>query len=242
MLNTLQKRVGHLGFFWPHARKRRSLFSELAELKRANLSLACQLEIVKRQRDQILQKSLQDPLTGLWNRSGGEEHCVRLFSSLQRGETAWINLLFLDLDNFKSVNDTLGHAQGDRLLQNVAATIKQHCRSHDILCRWGGDEFVVILNNIDASNACCVAEKLRGEIKRCCCPYGPTIGVSIGMMSISAEIMRCLSIRSTDFMDYFINQADRALYRSKEGGKNRVTISNADMVVSMAQMLHYAAL
>ena len=157
-------------------------------------------------------RARHDDLTGLLNRSG-------LAAELERAPDEEVAYYFLDLDGFKRVNDTLGHAAGDRLLAEIAARLRRVARERDILVRIGGDEFLMISPCAERAAACALAEDLIGALADA--PYliagqGVDIGVSIGV-ALSREHGR-------DFAT-LIEAADQALYRAKAAGRCRWSIA-----------------
>ena len=126
-------------------------------------------------------------------------------------------LLFLDVDRFKSINDTYGHYEGDRVLRAVAANLTEHLRSTDVCGRWGGEEFVVLLQNINAGSLAQIAEKLRTMIA--------SSGISINDLKIPVTVsMGGTLVHETDTLDSLIERADGLMYQSKQHGRNRVTV------------------
>ncbi|MBM4285079.1 MAG: diguanylate cyclase [Deltaproteobacteria bacterium] len=164
--------------------------------------------------DEVKSLSLRDGLTGL--------HNVRYFWEMLNHHVelsrryGWpLSLLFLDLDDFKQVNDHLGHLQGDMVLRTVAAYLQQSVRQADLTCRYGGEEFVVLLPQTPANQALTLAERLRAGVAATPIPQGDGkmfITVSIGVGTLAAGMDGAA----------LVDQADRALYLAKEAGKNRV--------------------
>ena len=157
-----------------------------------------------------------DVLTGLGNRNSIHRH----FSRLERKKTSKC-LVILDVDHFKSVNDTYGHDTGDEVLRQVAQTIKNNIREQDILARWGGEEFVMILPGADLGTGERVAEHVRKSIE------------SLVVTSDNKEIQVTASFgvhacESQSPLNELIKKADTALYIAKENGRNRVEISPVD--------------
>jgi len=126
-------------------------------------------------------------------------------------------LLFLDVDNFKSINDTHGHDEGDRVLQGIAANLTCHLRGTDVCGRWGGEEFVVLLQNVNAESLAQIAEKLRALIA------SSVISIKEHKISVTVSTGAVL-VREKDTLDSLIKRADRLMYRSKQGGRNRITL------------------
>ncbi|HMM76734.1 MAG TPA: GGDEF domain-containing protein [Gammaproteobacteria bacterium] len=157
--------------------------------------------------------SLLDPLTAVFNRMGYNEGMSREYARWQRyGGT--LSLLIFDLDLFKSINDTYGHAAGDKVLASVAQLLRKQIRHCDILCRLGGEEFAIILPETDVQGAAIVAEKLRASIANSQFRFKEQpvpVTVSIGV----AEF------RDSDTQEDVFERADRALYLAKKRGRNR---------------------
>ena len=159
-----------------------------------------------------------DPLTGLSNRrtlmAKGEE----LYQHAKRYQKVF-SLLMIDVDHFKSINDTHGHAIGDAILKKVSQTLIDHTRASDITARYGGEEFIVLLPETDQSGAYVIAEQLRQKINEATTlsSSGQTVtcSVSLGLASYDAL--------STSF-DSLLSQADIALYEAKNTGRNNVYI------------------
>jgi diguanylate cyclase (GGDEF)-like protein len=121
-----------------------------------------------------------------------------------------------DIDNFKKINDTYGHLAGDHVLKQLASVIKSRIRREDILSRYGGEEFAIILPEIDAYNALQFAEKIRRLIEKAVFKFEDTeipVTISIGVTSITAELQEPHD---------FIRVADTKLYEAKSQGRNRV--------------------
>ena len=142
-------------------------------------------------------------------------------SSGEKKET--LSILMIDIDFFKNINDTYGHAAGDIVLEEVAKIIKSCTRNADTAARYGGEEFVVMLNNTSASAAMAVAERIRKSVEEKSIMYdGKKINVtiSIGVSSYNFDLESAKSI---------VERADKALYESKQNGRNRVTLSKNNL-------------
>ena len=166
--------------------------------------------------DQLQKESLVDQLTGLANR-----RCIdmKLHSRIdEMRRYGWpCGILFLDIDNFKIVNDTYGHNVGDGVLMLVARTLSSNLRAHDLLGRYGGEEFVAIITHVDVAQLHSFADRLRLLVENSChdTEYG-TIQVTV---SIGATVLR-----PDDTVEAAIKRADLYMYNSKIGGRNRVSI------------------
>lgn len=163
-----------------------------------------------------LELAVTDALTGLYNRRYLESQLASLIEqAVNRGKL--LSVLTLDVDYFKSVNDTYGHDAGDRVLQEVAGRIRGCVRSVDLACRTGGEEFVVVLPDTDLTVAERIGERIRKSVAAR--PFNPgpgcilTITASLGVSSIGS---------ADDSLEELLKRADRALYRAKHEGRNRV--------------------
>lgn len=157
-----------------------------------------------------------DQLTGLYNRRKLEHELERHFETFKRHSVP-TSILMFDLDNLKIINDSLGHLVGDELITTVAGVCKQQLRITDIPCRFGGDEFVVALPNLDQEDALKLADRLHGCFTKSLSRFSVdqvTATVSMGVTAMTAA--------DTSYLDT-LNRADMALYEAKKDGKNRVT-------------------
>ncbi len=159
-----------------------------------------------------------DALTGLWNRRSFEEKLSQYISNSHNNGTM-LSLIIIDIDHFKRVNDTYGHLTGDDLLRVIAKTLKDYVRGKDIVCRYGGEEFVILLSDTPLSGALTVAEKIRHHFSAMSWKQKST-GVSMGKVTLSSGVSQ---YRTNESIESFIQRADIALYQSKKQGRNRVT-------------------
>lgn len=163
-----------------------------------------------------------DPLTGLANRATFNERLGYAFSAAKRGGSTFA-VLYLDLDHFKDINDTLGHPAGDQLLKTVAERFKNNVRESDLVARLGGDEFAVLQTDIaDASVAGVLAAKIQGLLAA---PI--TLGAS--ELHITTSIGISLYGPEVENAEAMLAQADLALYRAKEEGRNRYSFHSGDL-------------
>ncbi len=168
--------------------------------------------------EKLRTQALTDALTGIFNRgelmSRAQSEMSRLSRHARNGSNAELSLIMLDIDHFKQVNDRYGHQAGDEVLRQMPGRIKQGLRFHDVLGRYGGEEFMILLPNADLDSACIVAERIRGSIAET--PFTDKnlalkITVSLGVSTIVAGLG----------LDQAIKLADEALYRAKQNGRNR---------------------
>lgn len=163
-------------------------------------------------------ETMRDTLTGIPNRRAFDtELQIRATESLERQRP--LCLIMIDIDHFKAFNDTYGHPVGDQVLRLVARTLEEGLRSTEMLCRYGGEEFAVIVPNIKLRDAEKVANRLRERIA-----VKDIINQSknekLGRLTVSLGVAQ---LGHGETLAEFIDRADRALYRSKEGGRNMVT-------------------
>lgn len=167
------------------------------------------------QLEELRQLALVDSLTGLANRNYFERE---IESHLQeQARYGWpFGLLFLDIDNFKQVNDSFGHGFGDQVLQMVARNLKHICRPFDVFGRWGGEEFIGLVRNIEGPELIAIGERLRMliESSRLQQESGP-VGVTV---SVGATLAR-----EGDSLTELVKRADGLMYQSKNRGKNCLT-------------------
>jgi len=156
--------------------------------------------------DFLVNLAVRDGLTGLFNRRYFNELITIEVNRLRRSP-ALLSLLMLDIDNFKNYNDTKGHPAGDDLLKQVAKILKSSVRSIDMVCRYGGEEFIIILPQTDKTAAKIIAERVRVQIEL----YLPTT-VSIGISTYPEDASE---------IEPLIKKADNALYQAKQSGKNK---------------------
>jgi diguanylate cyclase (GGDEF)-like protein len=162
---------------------------------------------------EIVNMSMRDGLTGLFNHTSCYEIIDLELKKYARHGTV-VSLVITDIDDFKVINDKAGHQEGDRVLKKLAATIENVVRDSDICCRYGGDEFVVILPLTNARGAAEIAEKIRAEAMR--------IHVGGRAMTISSGVAACGEETATALA--LVKKADLGLAEAKESGKNRIVV------------------
>ncbi|HEU5399063.1 MAG TPA: diguanylate cyclase [Gammaproteobacteria bacterium] len=178
-----------------------------------NLIISKQLfDRVQAQSRQLYQLAMQDQLTGIYNRTGLNEFAPKYFKEASESDLP-LSLMLIDLDHFKSINDTHGHTVGDKVLALTSALLKSACREGDLVARVGGEEFVLIMAQCGVEEAARHAEKIRKDIEKLK-PDGIGVTVSIG---VSARPLG----KDLNFDDLF-KAADRAVYEAKNQGRNRV--------------------
>lgn len=181
-------------------------------------------DALQAEKERLAFQASHDWLTGLANRRAFE---ARLQAELDNTAAGPLALILLDLDQFKSVNDSCGHLAGDRLLCQVSHLLRQDRRPHDLVARLGGDEFSLILPQYPPSSAIDIAERLRQSLEMFSFTWGDrrfTVTASVGVA--------CIADRNTTLEDV-MRRADAACYRAKEKGRNRVQVEGgrSDIVV-----------
>ena len=163
-----------------------------------------------------LEMAITDQLTGLHNRRYMSRHLDTLMKNASEAKP--ISFLIMDIDYFKAVNDTYGHDVGDEVLRDFASRIAANVRGIDLACRYGGEEFVVVMPDTDAGYAYTVAERLRQSIELTAFP----ISRAPNKINVTASIGIASSNGNGDDSDKLLHRADQALYRAKREGRNRV--------------------
>jgi diguanylate cyclase (GGDEF)-like protein len=176
-------------------------------------------------RESLKNQSICDPLTGLFNRRYMEESLEREFSRASRNKTT-VAILMMDLDHFKRFNDTFGHQAGDTLLRTLGDCLKRTTRGQDIACRYGGEEFALVLTDTTLPGAMQRAEILRQQVKQLSVEYA---GQLLGTITISMGVALFPDHGTT--MGEVLRASDQALYCAKREGRDRVCGWTAEAVV-----------
>ena len=192
----------------------RKLLSHRAEIERANHKLVAQNAELQRANEVLEQLSITDGLTRLHNHRFFQDHLTREIKRVSRTSEN-LSMLMCDIDDFKRLNDRLGHAAGDELLVGIAATLDESVRETDFLARYGGEEFVVLCPDTDLAGAVTVAEKVRSAVAEGSFLLDGTSQLT--KITISIGVAQFEGSRRT-----FFQAADQALYRAKAAGKNCV--------------------
>lgn len=188
------------------------------ELRRVNDLLLIQLEENKNLQIELREQALHDPLTGLYNRRYLRE-AIELEVKKAQQDQSPLSVIVSDIDHFKSINDSYGHQVGDRFLVEIANLMKSHARSTDFVCRYGGEEFLIVMPKTPAIAAIKRAEEI---LQKCT----DTIVAHEGK-----NLQVAMSIGVATYPDHgqeaeeLIIKADKALYVSKQNGRNRITLS-----------------
>jgi diguanylate cyclase (GGDEF)-like protein len=191
--------------------------------KRLAVAVASQIAVSLanlRLRETLRDQSIRDPLTGLFNRRFMQE-CLDKELQRARRKQRSLSLIFIDLDHFKRFNDVFGHDAGDSVLQSMADIFRTHFRAEDLICRYGGEEFAIILPESSTEDAFKRAEALRLATK----------GLKLVHRGVLLDPIT-LSVGVAGFPDHgqsaqeLLDSADKSLYRSKADGRDRVTLAS----------------
>jgi diguanylate cyclase (GGDEF)-like protein/PAS domain S-box-containing protein len=162
----------------------------------------------KKLESELRRLAVTDPVTGVWNRRHGEE----LISADLGTAHAPLSLLMLDVDKFKTINDTRGHQAGDRVLVEIGRRLAAICRDTDMVARWGGEEFVILLRDCALPGGLKVAEQIRAAI-------ADTPFIDVGAVTVSIGVAEA---HRDDDLTSWVARADEALYEAKGSGRNTV--------------------
>jgi diguanylate cyclase (GGDEF)-like protein len=185
----------------------------------------CQLEIA-RAHSRLRRMAMTDELTGVFTRRFLFDSLRKVVKGASRHTSTGLACLLADVDHFKRINDQLGHIEGDRVLRNVAQTIRRSIRETDVVARFGGEEFVVVLPHTDPAGATVVAEKVRGAIEADCAPVTISIGVAYADAGAVADAYRSAGV--DHLIEHLLRRADTAMYAAKHAGRNRVVMASPD--------------
>jgi diguanylate cyclase (GGDEF)-like protein len=192
----------------------RELFT--VELSNAQSALVAKLGKARRQ-------AMFDPLTRLWNRRGATDLLNAALKEAVKHNHS-IGICLADIDNFKQVNDQFGHQVGDQVLRRVAASIVASVRPQDIVCRYGGEEFLVIVHDVDEKGCVSIGERICSGMRDLPIqtrdgPVPATISIGVAMRNRGDPVSS----------EHLVALADAALYESKRQGRDRVTVGRAKL-------------
>jgi two-component system cell cycle response regulator len=209
-------RIGQLAFGIPPGPSR---IDKIAPAVAQELSAVVRLVLLVEESQRL---ATTDGLTGLINRRAFVQELKREIDRASRTGSP-TSLLLLDLDHFKTINDTHGHGAGDAVLVAVAKTLQKESRAYDLVGRWGGEEFIVALPSTGEDRALIVAERLREAIAKLKVTSHDGTAVTL-----SASIGAAQLAPNAESLDQLVDRADRAMYRAKVGGRNRVCKAASD--------------
>jgi len=199
---------------------RQSLYLNLLICLLVTLTVLALLNrVIKCYQDKIQAQAILDSLTELPNRRGFDLLAAQAMHEARR-EPKPLTALLLDLDHFKALNDTYGHLAGDQVLIGFARDLKSCLRHSDIVCRWGGEEFIVLLKDTDGKTGLMIAEKIRQHVEQQRYAYNDKalqLTVSIGLTTLQPD----------DTLHSLLSRADHAMYRAKQTGRNRTCVEKS---------------
>lgn len=202
----------------------RKVFERTRELRQTNLFLRLQVEERKKIEEKLFHEANHDALTGLANRPRFLQLLQQQFRQRKRQSDGRLALLFIDLDRFKAINDSLGHACGDHYLIETSHRLQQAVREHDVVARLGGDEFVVMLTDIQQQlDVEEVADRIIESVRQ---------PVLIEQQQVLSGASIGIALYHTDYQDAdeMLRDADAAMYQAKSLGSNRFVIFTAEML------------
>lgn len=165
----------------------------------------------------LAQRAQIDGLTGLWNRAYFDDRLTEEVAAKDRSDRP-LTLVMCDLDHFKALNDTHGHPAGDAVLEGFAQILTRNIRGMDVACRYGGEEFALILRDTDAKQARALIERIRAELEQTRWPRHPERGVTASFGACDQPI------GDPSDPNAWIDAADQAMYKAKSFGRNRVCL------------------
>lgn len=196
------------------------LFCETASRMAANFLLGLtRYQLLAEEKDKLAEQVLRDPLTGLYNQSSLYNVLRETLRQADRYSRS-LSCLMIDIDNFKQINDRLGHEKGNLVLKGVATALTETLRKSDAAARYGGDEFGIVLPETDAEGALLKAERIRHAVSALDVSVGAPVTVSIGVATFPTS-------EGVTTAEDLIRTADHALYRAKALGKNRTVSADA---------------
>ena len=220
----VQQRLDALGgyvrsYLQSHQARSTAAQTRIEELSQRLVSLEAETGELRARIRQQREAAQIDPLTGTFNRLAYEERVEQEFARWKRFGTA-VSLAVLDIDHFKTINDTYGHQAGDKVLTTIATVLADNVRETDFLARYGGEEFVLIMPGADAQAGYHVTEKLRTAVENCGFHYrGESVPITV-----SCGITEFLSPASDSVVAAFA-RADQAMYGAKAAGRNRCRLA-----------------
>lgn len=188
------------------------------------MSLGFLLMVNRALQGRLESQALHDPMSGAYRRDAFLDMLEREISISQR-QNAPLSFLMMDLDNFKTINDTHGHLVGDKVIADFAARATQLLRLYDAIGRYGGEEFVVLLPRTDVATARLIAERIRKRVAESGANGVPHYTVSIGIASLGSDNPDMVSL---------LDAADKAMYQAKRTGKNRVVVAMPEAAARLA--------
>lgn len=209
---------------------------DVALLQKKLELLQKEVELLRKEQQALELQVMRDPLTGLYNKRHFDRVLETEMERARRTQQP-LSIILLDLDHFKSVNDCFGHLVGDHVLHAAAQVLKAELRMTDVPCRYGGEEFVIILPSTPPTTAVQVAERLRSALKRApiTTDKGPVrLTASLGVAAFRPDQKTTAAA--------LIERADEKLYEAKRSGRDRVLADTSDVPAATIAVEEHAAL
>ena len=204
-----------------------------AQLRAAMGELSASKTEIERKNEDLYRLATRDPMTGCLNRRAFFDAFEPLLAEAAKRSTP-LSCLMLDIDHFKSVNDTHGHPVGDRVIQEFAKKLQSVARATDLVCRYGGEEFVIVVPGLSASETLAFGERIRERVEREC---GQSVR-EVPDLKVTVSVgVHSLSPAATESAHDMVDFADQALYDAKRGGRNRVRLHEPiDVDLALAEL------
>jgi len=191
-----------------------------AKLEEKTRNMGIVLDDLAQENESLIKKSERDALTGVFNRAYFDRRYTQEFKRSRRDGTP-LSIIFVDIDHFKQVNDNYGHLVGDECIKYVATVLSQEIkREADAACRYGGEEFALIIPNTSEDNAFALAESLRCKVVENTQTF---LGEEVSLSVSCGLVTRTVDNEVSELQ--LLDMVDKALYQSKQNGRNRVTIA-----------------
>jgi len=187
------------------------------KLKKHLAETTTKSEALQEELEKAQQEVLIDPLTTLYNRKAFDRRISIHLHAFQE-EGSGFSIVLIDIDHFKRFNDQHGHLLGDQVLKFMGSMLSKELKGRDFVARFGGEEFIILMENTSVANACIVADKIRKNLDGVQLKYVKT-GQVLGKINISAGVA---AVREGDTVELLIKRADEALYLAKKSGRNNV--------------------
>jgi diguanylate cyclase len=229
-LQSVERSVYDLSAHGEYEAIKVALLKQIASVMESNRSLehdlVCtryRLEEVAQELDRTRLEARIDTLSGVGNRKAFDESLRFMFSRFKRCKATFA-LLLIDVDHFKWINDTHGHPSGDAVVTRLGETLREAVRGGDYVARYGGDEFGLLLSGVDEAVAQNVATRIRKKVET------TNFDVGIDDARVAVTLSMGLAVcQACDTPDSLMKKADAALYRSKQAGRNRLTVYQSDL-------------
>ena len=190
------------------------MFKELNKKTKALVKSELEKKAKVKEVKHYMDKSSKDSLTSLYNRGKVDEALYILYDEYKRTNKIF-SIIFVDIDHFKTINDTFGHSKGDEVLIQIATMLKNKTREDDFVGRYGGEEFIIMIEG-SIEKASILAEKIRSSVEHTTFSIDRKVTCSLGVTMINDK----------DTLETILQRSDKALYKAKESDRNKVIVLN----------------